>query len=110
MKLSHINLTVIDAQETRKFLEKYFGLRSMEGTKEDDTFIGLLDDEGFVLTVMQGSKTAEVSYPAGFHIGFLKRNEEEVIRIYQLLKNDGFYVKPPRHSRGPGLDFYFNLP
>jgi catechol-2,3-dioxygenase len=27
MKLNHVNLTVTDVSETRKFLEKYFGLQ-----------------------------------------------------------------------------------
>jgi lactoylglutathione lyase len=54
MKLNHINLTVMDVQKTRRFLEKYLGLQSMEGTKDDDTHVGLLDDDGFVLGLMKG--------------------------------------------------------
>ena len=36
MKLNHLNLTVTDASEARKFLEKYFGLRSRERGEDDN--------------------------------------------------------------------------
>jgi lactoylglutathione lyase len=49
MKLNHLNLAVGDVLEARKFLEKYFGLRSMTGG-DGVTLAGLLDDDGLVLT------------------------------------------------------------
>lgn len=109
MKLNHLNLTVADVPETRRFLEKYLGLRSMEGTKDDATFVGLLDDGGFVLTLMQVGQVDETNYPASFHIGFLQESEVRVTEIYQRLKADGFDVEPPRQS-GQGLDLYFLAP
>jgi len=44
MKLNHLNLTVTDAAEAAEFLEKYFGLRSMEGLEQKKTFTMVRDD------------------------------------------------------------------
>lgn len=108
MKINHINLTVADAQAARHFLEKYFGLQSMEGTTDDATFIGLRDKNGFVLTLMQSKKDIEIIYPDTFHIGFLQQGKERTNEIYQQLINDGFDVKPPGHYRGK--DLYITTP
>ena len=58
MKLNHLNLTVNDVNATREFLEKYFGLKTMD--TRGNAFAVLLDDNGMVLTLMKGT---EVSYP-----------------------------------------------
>src|SRR5690606_4115808 len=58
MKLNHLNLTVRNASETRKFLEKYFGLQGElnpytgepTGLKDNPNFAILFDDSGLVLT------------------------------------------------------------
>jgi lactoylglutathione lyase len=81
----------------------------MEGTRDDDTHVGLLDDDGFVLGLMKGDQGAEVHYPASFHIGFLKENEERVNEIYLRLKDDGYDVKPPGYFRRE-TDLYFLAP
>ncbi len=60
MKLNHINLTVIDALETRLFLETYFGLRGQEGGNRG--FQVLYDDDHLVLTLIKG-RAEEVRYP-----------------------------------------------
>src|SRR5262249_46272960 len=44
MVMNHLNLTVTDAAETAQFLEKYFGLRYMEGVEPKKTFAMLRDD------------------------------------------------------------------
>jgi lactoylglutathione lyase len=106
MKLNHLSLTVTDVQGARRFLERYFGLRSMEGTKDDDTFIGMLDGRGFVLTLMEA---AEVEYPDAFHVGFLEESEERVREVEQRLKDDGFEPTARRESGG-GLDLYYLAP
>ena len=106
MKINHINLTVNDAQAARHFLEKYFGLKSMEGTADDAIFVGMSDEDGFVLTLMQ-RKTA-VSYPDTFHIGFLKEGKERTQEIYRQLVDDGYDVKPPGFYHGD--DLYINTP
>lgn len=105
MKINHINLTVTDAQASRHFFEKYFGFTCIEGTTDDATHVGLDDNEGMLLTLMQGK---EIKYPKTFHIGFLNQGEELTVEIYQQLKNDGFDVKPPGHYRAK--EFYFYTP
>ncbi len=70
MKLNHMNLAVTNAQESRRFLEKYFGFRSLQGTKDDDTFLGMNDDNDFVLVLMEASEEKAINYPDSFHIGF----------------------------------------
>jgi catechol 2,3-dioxygenase-like lactoylglutathione lyase family enzyme len=109
MKLNHLNLTVTDVTETRKFLETYFGLQgkvnpytgeSIESGKENRNFAMLFDDNGLVLTLIGAGKATEVTYPATFHIGFIQESEERVNEINQRLKDDGFDVKPPQRLHG----------
>lgn len=102
MKINHTNLTVSDAQGARRYFEKYFGLRSMDGTTDDAKFVGMRDDDGFVLTLME-TKKEDLSYPPTFHIGFLGQGMERTTAIYQQLINDGYDVKPPGHYRGEEL-------
>lgn len=108
MNINHINLTVTDAQAARHFLETYFGMKSMDGTTDHATFVGMQDENGFVLTLMQGKKDAVVSYPQTFHIGFLHQGEERTMQLYERLKSDGYDVKPPGYYRGN--EFYFHTP
>ena len=109
MKLNHLNLTVTDASEARKFLEKYFGLRSRERGEDDDRFAIMLDDNGLVLTLMKVGEATEVHYPGSFHIGFIQESEERVNAINERLKIDGYEVKPPRRFHG-SWTFYFRAP
>ncbi|QQK80800.1 VOC family protein [Salicibibacter cibi] len=103
MKINHLNLTVTDVPAARKFLEIYFGLTG--GTDRGKGFDVVFDDGGFVLTLMRGR---EVHYPKTFHIGFSQENEEQVDKINQQLKEDGFDVNPPVHSHG--YTFYVEAP
>ena len=103
MKLNHLNLTVNDVNATREFLEKYFGLKTMD--TRGNSFAVLSDDNGLVLTMMRGT---EVSYPKTFHIGFIQESEERVNEINQLLKADGFDVAPPQRLHG--WTFYVEAP
>ena len=63
------------------------------------------DDDGSILTLMKGS---DVQYPKTFHVGFIQENEEQVNRINQKLKDDGFMVKPPQHLHR--YTFYVEAP
>ena len=107
MKLNHLNLTVTDVAEAHDFLEKYFGLRSMG--RGNPNMAGLLDDSGFVLTVMKAGKATEVHYPVSFHIGFTQESVEKVNEINRRLREDGFDVPPPRRLHG-AWTFYFQAP
>lgn len=109
MKINHINLTVSNAQGARRLLEKHFGLKSIEGTTDDATFLALKDDDGMVITLMQQA-TKAVIYPVTFHIGFLIHDEVRVREIYAALKNDGYEVAEPRKYRGNSVDLYFATP
>jgi lactoylglutathione lyase len=103
LKLNHLNLTVNDVNATQEFLEKYFGLKTMD--TRGNAFAVLLDDNGLVLTLMKGT---DVSYPKTFHIGFIQESEERVNEINQCLKADGFDVNPPQRLHG--WTFYVEAP
>jgi catechol 2,3-dioxygenase-like lactoylglutathione lyase family enzyme len=105
MRLNHLNLTVTDVPAAAKFLEKYFGMRSMGGNAG---MAFLSDDGGFVLTLMKARRGAELKYPDNFHIGFAQESEEHVNEIYRRLKDDGYDVPPP--SRQHAWTFYINAP
>ena len=96
MKLNHLNLTVTSVPDAHAFLQKYFGLRSM-------------DDNGLSLVLMTAGRSREVAYPASFHLGFMQESEEQVNAINQRLKDDGFPVPPPRRLHGMWT-FYFEAP
>lgn len=103
MKLNHLNLTVDDVTASRAFLETYFGMKC--AGSRGNGFAAMFDDEGFILTLMKGK---QVQYPETFHIGFPQANELEVDRIYNLLKEDGFEIEPPKHAHG--YTFYVKAP
>jgi len=109
MKLNHINLTVDDVIATRRFLEKYFGLRPMHDTKENPGFDMLRDDNGMVITLIKTRNGSTVEYPYTFHIGFIQESEEQVNAINQRLKEDGYEVDPPQRLHG-SWTFYFKCP
>ena len=104
MKLNHLNLTVTDALETQKFLEKYFGLKPLG--KGNARMAFLSDDDGMVLSMFKGT---EVKYPDSFHIGFIQESPEQVNEINRRLKLDGFDVPAPGKMHG-SWTFYFVAP
>jgi catechol 2,3-dioxygenase-like lactoylglutathione lyase family enzyme len=98
MKLNHLNLVVDDVSAARQFLERFFGLRPVgEGQKN---FAILLDDEGFVLTLMGVGRGNQVSYPKTFHIGFIRPGRAEVDALHQLLSDEDFDIEAPREQHG----------
>jgi len=107
MKLNHLHLTVDDVPATGRFLERYFGLRPLgEGHKNFDM---LLDDDGFVLTLIGVGRSNTVSYPKTFHIGFVRPSDADVDEINERLKADGFDVEAPSQQRGAWA-FSFQAP
>ncbi|ANE86724.1 MULTISPECIES: VOC family protein [Bacillus] len=103
MGIKHLNLTVTDVTAAREFLEKYFGL-ICSGTRGNG-FAVMRDNDGFILTLMKGK---EVQYPKTFHVGFPQESEEQVDKINQRLKEDGFLVEPPKHVHA--YTFYVEAP
>ncbi|MGQ0517368.1 hypothetical protein ACT453_45325, partial [Bacillus sp. D-CC] len=59
-------------------------------------FAVMRDNDGFILTLMKGK---EVQYPKTFHVGFPQESEEQVDKINQRLKEDGFLVEAPKRIR-----------
>lgn len=108
MILNHINLTVTDVGESRRFLETYFGMRDGGGNKN---IAFLTDENGMILTLtsMKLGGESEVRYPASFHIGFGQESEEQVNAINRRLKDDGYDVPPPSRRHG-SWTFYFRAP
>jgi catechol 2,3-dioxygenase-like lactoylglutathione lyase family enzyme len=98
MKLNHINLTVDDVPTARQFLQRHFDLRPVgEGHKN---FGILLDESGFVLTLIGVGRDNTVSYPKTFHIGFIQPSDAHVDAIHQRLKDDGLDVDAPSQQHG----------
>jgi catechol 2,3-dioxygenase-like lactoylglutathione lyase family enzyme len=107
MKLNHINLAVGDVLAAREFLQRHFGLRPVgEGHKN---FQILLDEDGFVLTLMGVGRDNTVSYPKTFHIGFIQPSDADVDAIHQRLKDDGLDIEPPSQQHG-AWSFSFQAP
>jgi catechol 2,3-dioxygenase-like lactoylglutathione lyase family enzyme len=118
MKMNHLHLTVPNPLETRKFLEKYFGLQgdvnpytgeSIKGGKESKSFACLFDDDGLVLILTNFGARGEVTYPDDFHIGFIQESEARVNELNRRLKDDGYDVPPPSKQHG-SWTFYFRAP
>ena len=106
MKLNHLNLTVSNVPETHRFLEKYFGLKAYSGAEPREAMSFLSDDNGMVLALFRGSN---MSYPAGFHVGFIQESPERVNEINQRLREDGYEVPQPARLHG-SWTFYFQSP
>ena len=109
MALNHLNLTVPNVPQTRAFFETYFGFRHLAGAPQSDTFVVLVDESGFVLSLNNFTEAEEVVYPGAFHVGFRQDSREQVDAIYQRLKADGIDMKPPHEFHG-GWTFYFRAP
>jgi lactoylglutathione lyase len=107
MKLNHLNLAVDDVPEARRFLEAHFGLRPVgEGHKN---FVILLDEDGFVLTLMGVGRDNGVSYPKTFHVGFIQPSDADVDAINQRLKDAELDVEAPSQQHG-AWSFSFRAP
>jgi catechol 2,3-dioxygenase-like lactoylglutathione lyase family enzyme len=109
MALNHLNLTVPDVPETRAFFETHFGFRHLAGAPQSDTFVVLVDESGFVLSLNNFTEAEAVAYPGAFHVGFRQDSREQVNALYQRLKADGFEMKAP-HEFHEGWTFYFRAP
>ena len=109
MRLNHLNLTVPNAAETAEFLERHFGFRPLDGVKQSSAFSIVLDESGFVLTLMRSRRDSETAYPQSFHIGFAQDSEEKVNEIHRRLLADGIDAPPPARLHG-SWTFYFTAP
>lgn len=105
MNMNHVNLTVTDVQAATEFLKTYFGLNQQ---RKRTGMAVLVDDDDFVLTVMETDDQSTVTYPGTFHIGFFVESATAVDDIHSRLTADGFDVPAPtrRHVYG----FYVEAP
>ena len=105
MKVNHLHLMVPDVPAASTFFEKYFELRRASGNAG---LTVLLDDSGFVLTLMKmGSKTC-TTYPQNFHVGFFLDSEGKVDAMNQRMRGDGLEVASP--VREHAYSFYVSAP
>jgi catechol 2,3-dioxygenase-like lactoylglutathione lyase family enzyme len=105
MKLNHLHLMVPDVPAAAGFFEKYFELRKAGGNAG---LTVLLDDDGFVLTLMKAGSRSRKEYPQNFHVGFFVENDERVNAIHQRMRADGLTVGEP--VREHSYSFYVTAP
>jgi lactoylglutathione lyase len=108
MRLNHLNLTVPEVPRTRTFFETYFGFRCIWESGRDALAV-LVDESGFVLTLNNFDKEAEVEYPGAFHVGFMQESRQRVDEIYERFQADGFDVPAPKEFHG-AWTFYLRAP
>jgi lactoylglutathione lyase len=105
MKVNHLHLMVPDVRAASAFFEKYFELRNAGGNAG---LTVLLDDAGFVLTLMKAGSKSSKTYPENFHVGFFVEDEARVDAIHRRLLDDGFDIGAPQ--RAHAYSFYVGAP
>jgi catechol 2,3-dioxygenase-like lactoylglutathione lyase family enzyme len=105
MKVNHLHLMVPDVPASVAFFERYFGLRQAGGNAG---LTVLLDDDGFVLTLMKAGSKVTRGYPENFHVGFFVSEESRVDEIHRRMRDDGLDVAAP--ARGHAYSFYAPAP
>ena len=68
----------------------------------------LLDDAGFVLTLMKLGSKSTGTYPANFHVGFFLDSEAKVDAIHGRMVADGLDVAAPKREHS--YSFYVGAP
>ena len=105
MRVNHLHLMVPSVPEAAGFFEKYFELRKAGGNAG---LTVLLDDAGFVLTLMKVGSKSTGAYPAHFHVGFFLDSEAQVDAVYSRMVADGLDVAAPK--RAHSYSFYVDAP
>ena len=108
MHMNHINLSVPDIQETRAFLEKYFGLRFM-GAPTANKIVVALDESDSIIALSNFSNSDSYSYPPAFHIGFNLPSRADVDAMHERLTADGYKVGRRTEFHG-AWTFYLDAP
>lgn len=105
MKVNHLHFMVPDVPAAATFFENYFGLRRSAGNAG---LTVLLDDDGFVLTLMKLGGKSTTTYPANFHVGFFVADEARVDDLHRRMTHDGLGVSAP--ERAHAYSFYVTAP
>lgn len=95
MRLNHLHLMVPSVPDAARFFEKYFELRKVSGNAG---LTVLLDDSGFVLTLMKLGSRSTGAYPVNFHVGFFLESEAEVDAVHGRMIADGLEVAAPKRE------------
>ncbi|GAB3691120.1 hypothetical protein GCM10027592_08920 [Spirosoma flavus] len=111
MALKHLNIAVPDVAQTKTFFETYFGFQTQE-VKGDNIIAILEDKDGFILSISNFTKAEIPQYPTDFHVGFVQESPEQVLVVYERMKEDGLDVgKEPKTYGGRGtMSFYVAAP
>lgn len=105
MTINHLNLIVSNVNDAVKFFEDYFGFYC-ELVKGEDVVAVLKNEEDFTLVIMS-NKNGDITYPKGFHIGFMINSIEEVDILHKKLVDGKIEItQPPRKIRN-SYAFYF---
>lgn len=108
MKLNHIDIPVSDISGARRFFEDHFGFRCT--FEREDGLTVLLDEIGFALTLSAVPAGEKLSYPTGFHVGFILREKRELMRSYEQLSTAGVEIVRPLADLGGAPTFQCNAP
>lgn len=109
MRLNHINLVVTDVAKAVRLFEHHLGFTCLENRK--DAVAVLTNEDNFVLIFWASklNKTAAVSYPENFHIGFYQQDKDAVMKIYEgLINEEVTFESEPRKLRDT-FGFYFHF-
>jgi len=106
MRLNHLNLCVDNLADAREFFERLFDFQFVE--QKGDALTVMTDGQGFTLVPSHFSRTqAPISYPNGFHVGFIVETPRHVDDMYKrLAAADVRLDHEPRKARG-SYAFYF---
>ena len=105
MRVNHLHLMVPDVPAASGFFEKYFELRKISGNAG---LTVMLDDAGFVLTLMKLGSKSTTTYPAHFHVGFFLDSDAKVDAVRERMVADGLEVPAPKREHA--YSFYVNAP
>jgi catechol 2,3-dioxygenase-like lactoylglutathione lyase family enzyme len=106
MILNHIDLLVSDVQHSADFYCERFGMTVISNPRSPALQV-LSDGAGFVLVLQRGEDA--VSYPKGFHVGFLVDSEEIVRELQARAREAGAEVSDVIVN-GRGTLSYFTAP
>jgi catechol 2,3-dioxygenase-like lactoylglutathione lyase family enzyme len=107
MKLNHIDILVSDVQRSAQFYCEHFGMTVISNPSSPAIQV-LSDGCGFVL-VLQRAADGGVSYPKGFHVGFLVDSEDTVRELQARARAAGAAVSDVIVN-GRGTLSYFTAP
>jgi lactoylglutathione lyase len=105
MKVNHLHLMVPDVPIASAFFEKYFELRRDGGNAG---LTVMVDEDGFVLTLMKMGSRSSRTYPKNFHVGFFLDRDDRVDRIHARMRADGLTVT--ELVREHAYSFYVSAP